>query len=206
MVRCAHFTTNGLRSVGPLCKALYEDMKTLILIDVQKGFDDPFWGIRNNPEAEEVIHNLLSMWRANRGNVVHVQHCSIETDCPLYQYGGGVEFKDFAMPIGSEPVFKKHVNSAFIGTNLQKYLSDTNSKDLVVVGFTTDHCVSTSVRMAGNFGFNVDLVADATATFDRYDHLGNYHSAEAIHNVHLASLHKEFCKVTLASSILRPRV
>ncbi len=62
--------------------------------------------------------------------------------------------------------------------------------------------MSTSVRMAGNLGFSVDLIADATATFDRYDHLGNYYSAEHIHNVHLASLHNEFCNVMLADALI----
>ena len=177
-------------------------MKSLVLIDVQKGFDDPIWGSRNNPYAESVIETLLFFWRESGGKVIHVQHCSIESDCPLYQYGAGVDFKDFAIPVGDEPVFKKCVNSAFIGTGLQDYLVDIGSNELVVVGFTTDHCVSTSVRMAGNLGFNVDLVGDATATFDRRDHFGNYYSAEHIHNVHLASLNKEFCNVTVAATIV----
>lgn len=32
----------------------------LMIIDVQKGFDDPGWGHRNNPDAEDNIALLLA--------------------------------------------------------------------------------------------------------------------------------------------------
>jgi nicotinamidase-related amidase len=46
----------------------------LIVIDVQKGFDDPQWGPRNNPDAEKIIATLLSTWRETARPVFHVQH------------------------------------------------------------------------------------------------------------------------------------
>jgi len=174
----------------------------LIIIDVQKGFDDPSWGNRNNPDAEAKIELLLSEWRKNNRPVIHVQHCSLEPDSPLRSDVPGCEFKEEARPIAGEKHFTKTVNSAFIGTDLEEYLRSREIESLVVVGLTTDHCVSTTTRMAGNLGFKVRLVSDATATFDRKGEDGTHYLASDIHDIHLASLNGEFCAVRSAQQVL----
>lgn len=174
----------------------------LVIIDVQKGLDDPSWGNRNNPNAEARIELLLSAWRKNSQPIIHVQHCSLESDSPLRPDQPGNEFKDEAKPISGEKRITKTVNSAFIGTDLEEYLRSCAIGSLVIVGLTTDHCVSTTVRMAGNLGFEVSLVSDATAAFDRKGNDGTQYSASDIHNIHLASLNGEFCKVLTTEQVL----
>lgn len=174
----------------------------LILIDVQQGFDNPRWGIRNNPQAEHNMGGLLSAWRENSWPVIHVCHSSTEPDSPLRADAPGHQFKDFVQPQAQEPIFEKNVNSAFIGTELHDYLTRYGFQNLVMVGLTTDHCVSTSVRMAANLGYQVTLVSDATATFDRISPDGQHFSAEEIHQVHLASLNQEFCQVQTTQQVL----
>lgn len=174
----------------------------LILIDVQQGFDDPSWGNRNNPDAEKNIVRLLAKWRERHLFVIHVKHCSTKPNSPLRPNTPGYEFKPEATPLGNEVVFTKKVNSAFIGTHLKDYLHKQSISSLVVAGLTTDHCVSTTTRMAGNFGFDVRLVSDGTATFDRRDVSGRTFSADEIHNIHLASLHNEFCQVVTTEEVL----
>jgi nicotinamidase-related amidase len=110
--------------------------------------------------------------------------------------------KDEALPLTGEKLFTKTVNSAFIGTGLEDYLRIAGINSLVVVGLTTDHCVSTSPRMAGNLGFDVTLVSDATAAFDRLGHDGTEYLADDIHKIHLASLNEEFCVVRSTTEIL----
>lgn len=174
----------------------------LLVIDVQQGLDDPKYGQRNNPEAERRIADLLAAWRGAGHPVIHVQHLSLEPNSPLRQDRPGHALKAEALPIAGEPVFQKHVNSAFIGTELEAYLRKRGIESLVVTGLTTDHCVSTTVRMAGNLGFGVTLVEDATATFERHGPDGSHYSADLMHAAALASLHGEFATVRSAREVL----
>jgi len=182
-------------------KDLISKNTALLIIDVQQGFDDPKWGRRNNPNAETNISCLISLWRSEKRPVIHIQHCSVEPGSPLRPELPGCQFKPEATPIEGEPVFKKTVNSAFIGTELESYLRNNGIEHIVIVGPTTDHCVSTTTRMAGNFGFKVLLVSDATATFDRIGPDGKEYIAEDIHAVHIASLNGEFCNVVKTESL-----
>jgi nicotinamidase-related amidase len=174
----------------------------LLLIDVQQGMDDPKWGARNNPDAEKRIAELLAAWRAAGQPVIHVQHLSTEPQSPLRPELPGHAFKAEAQPLPDEPVFRKNVNSAFIGTDLEAHLHTHGIRALVMAGITTDHCVSTTARMAANLGFNVTVVADATATFDRTGPDGRHHSADLMHSAALASLHGEFATVRSARDVL----
>src|SRR5215813_1857316 len=157
----------------------------LVLIDVQKGFDDPYWGARNNPHAETKIAELLSAWRKTRRPVFHVQHLSTLERSPLHPSKPGSAFKEEVKPTTGEPVFQKNVNSAFIGTQLEESLRKQNIRTLVITGLTTPHCVSTSARMAGNLGFEVYLVGDAIAAFDVTGPDGTRYPAEQVHRVSL---------------------
>jgi nicotinamidase-related amidase len=174
----------------------------LLIIDVQRGMDDPRWGARNNPQAEHRIADLLAAWRDSGRPVIHVRHASLEPKSPLREDTSGHAFKVEAQPMDGEPVFRKHVNSAFIGTDLEGYLRANGIDTLVMAGITTDHCVSTTARMAGNLGFTVTVVEDATATFERTGPDGVHYSADLMHRVSLASLHGEFATVRSTDDVL----
>ena len=174
----------------------------LLVIDVQQGIDNPRLGPRNNLEAEKRIADLLAAWRAAGRPVIHVQHMSVEPNSLLRPGLPGNAIKKEAQPIAGEPLFQKNVNSAFIGTDLEKYLRSQGIENLVMVGLTTEHCISSSARMAANLGFNVTVVADATATFGRRGFDGTHYSAELVHGVELASLSGEFATVRNSSEVL----
>ena len=180
------------------------DRPALILVDIQKAFDDiEYWGgQRNNPDAEKNAGELLKLWRRHELPVFHIQHCSSNPGSLLHESKQGNEFKDLVRPIDNEPIIKKNVNSAFIGTSLEAQLRDLMITQLVIVGLTTHHCVSTTTRMAGNLGFDTFLVADATATFNKKGLEGQIFSAELIHETALASLNVEFAKIVTTGYIL----
>lgn len=167
----------------------------LLLIDVQRAFDEPRWGPRNNPEAEANIGRLLAKWRKSDAPVVHVFHDSRTPGSPLHPESPGNAPKPEAMPVAGEPQFRKNVNSGFIGTGLETYLRTAGIERLVVVGLTTNHCVSTTVRMAANLGFETAIVSDATATFDRKTVDGRNRSAQEVHDAALSDLNEEFATV-----------
>ena len=174
-------------------------MRALILIDIQQGFDAPAWGPRNNPMAEANAARLLAHWRGQGWPVFHIQHLSTTPGSPLNPDGGNVAFKPEVAPQDGEPVLTKHVNSAFIGTDLEQRLRDTGVTAVTICGLTTPHCVSTTTRMAANLGFQVDLVHDACAAVganaDASWRDGPAPDAQAIHQAALDHLNGEFARV-----------
>ncbi len=175
----------------------------LIVVDVQLGFDDPSWGARNNPQAEARIAQLLAAWRKCAAPVIHVHHHSRSTKGSFQPGTRGCLPKPEARPRVDEPVYKKHVNSAFIGTDLEADLRRQEIHTVVIVGFSTNHCISTTVRMAGNLGFETYVVSDATATFDRAGADGRLRPAEEVHNAALGDLQEEFAEVIDTTSVIR---
>lgn len=170
----------------------------LLLIDVQNFFNNPDLGNRNNHEAEENMAELLKVWRETNRPIVHIKHISN----PSLPHNPGRDIKEIVAPLPEEPVFIKQVNSAFIGTNLEEHLRNKRIETLVIVGLTTDHCVSTTTRMGKNLGFNPYIVSDATATFERVSFDGKLYSAEEIHNLALVSLSDEFATVVDTETII----
>lgn len=175
----------------------------LLLVDVQKGFDEPYWGPRNNPQAEQNIVRLLGKWRDAQRPVFHLQHLSLSPGSPLHASAPGCELRDEVKPIGDERLFQKHVNSGFIGTDLEQQLRLGDHDTLVVVGLTTPHCISTTTRMAGNLGFEVFVAADATAAFDLTGYNGKHFPAQLIHDAALAALQGEFATVVSTAELVQ---
>lgn len=140
-------------------------MTALILIDVQRGFDDStFWGPRNNPDAEANIARLARAWT---GPVVLVRHDSPKPGSPLAPGTPGNAFKPELDGVRPDLMFAKTVNSAFHGeVDLHAWLTKRGITDLVLVGIQTNMCVETTARLGGNLGYRVVVPIDATFTFD----------------------------------------
>lgn len=162
------------------------------MIDVQKG------GGRNNPNAETICGDILAKFRELSLPIFHIRHASTTPQSRLHPTHDGFAFHDNVLPKDGEPVITKNVNSGFIGTDLHEQLQNKGIKTLVIVGLTTDHCVSTTTRMAGNMCYDVYLISDATATLATFDKIGinrQIFDAELIHQTALASLNNEFASV-----------
>jgi nicotinamidase-related amidase len=174
----------------------------LILIDLQKAIDHPSWGERNNPGAESNVASLLRAWRTSRRPIYHIRHDSLEAASHYRPGQAGNEFKPEAQPLPGETVIAKRTNSAFIGTGLESQLRAAHQTLLVVAGVITNNSVETTVRMAGNLGFDIFLVEDACFTFARNDWNGTHRTAGEVHAMSLANLDGEYCVVTRTADIL----
>ncbi|MFZ3577939.1 cysteine hydrolase family protein [Virgibacillus sp. DJP39] len=177
--------------------------QALVIVDVQKAFNDSAWGKRNNLDAESNIKQLLTRWREKNFEVIHIQHISENPSSLFYSKGAGFPIKDSVAPREHEKIITKQVNSAFIGTHLDQYLKSIQADTIVIVGLTTPHCVSTTTRMSGNLGYKTFLISDATAAFGIDDHNGNYVDAETIHHLSLAAVNKEFATVTTTEKFIQ---
>ncbi len=186
----------------------FKNETALLLIDVQVGVNDlNHWGgasgRRNNIDAEEKIAGFLGAWR-NRGlPVVFTKHNSRQKVSPLKDELPGGAFIDGLEPRSNELVISKDVNSAFIGTNLELELRRRGIARLVVAGFFTNFCVETTVRMAGNMGFDTYLAHDCCATTNRFDLDGRDHDPAEVHRLSVASMHAEFCTALDQREVLR---
>ena len=176
----------------------------LIVIDVQKAFD--IWAAgglrRNNVGAEARIAELLTVFRSKQASVFHVRHAGTAPDSSFRPDGPGYPVREDAQELPGEPVIVKHVNSAFIGTDLEERLTIAGIRNVVIVGATTNHCVETTTRMAGNLGYDAKLVRDATWTFERMGPDGDEHAAESIHAMTLSNLSGEFAEILTTADVV----
>jgi nicotinamidase-related amidase len=168
----------------------------LIVVDVQKGLDDAaYWGPRNNPGCEDNITTLIEAWRGSSQPIVFVRHDSSDARSPLRRDLPGNAFKTC---LSGDPdlLVTKSVNSAFYGQpNLQDWLTRRNIFDIAICGITTNHCCETTARMAGNLGYRVFFIIDATYTFDRVAPDGSTIPADDVVRMTGANLQGEFADV-----------
>ena len=165
---------------------------------MQRGLieNDAHWGGNpSTPDATARAGELLTAFRERGLPVLFVRHDSTDPDSPLHPDNAGHAFIAGLEPRESEPVIGKTVNSGFIGTDLQARLGEVD--ELIICGLTTNHCVSTTTRMAGNLGYSVTLVGDACSTFDR-DGI----DSSVVQRVSLSNLDREFCTVVDTADVV----
>jgi nicotinamidase-related amidase len=178
----------------------------LLVVDVQRAIDDPSWaadGPRNNPGAEANIAALLADWRRLGFPIFHVKHDGAFPTSTYRPGQPGNDFKPEAAPLPEETIITKHTNSAFIGTELDRLLRQAKISTLVICGVITNNSVETTVRMAGNLGFETCLVEDAGFIFARKDYRGRLRTAEEVHDMSLANMNGSYCTVTHTAEVLK---
>lgn len=173
----------------------------LLPVDMQRAFDAPPWPRRWNSEVDANGLALLATWRAAKRPIIHVRHDSVQPGSTLAPGTCGNAFRPGFEPQPGEPLVKKTVNAAFIGTDLDLRLKRLSAKHVVVFGISTDMCVSTTVRTGANMGWDMILVPDACDCFDLPDGEGSTIPAEEVQRAHVATLGFEFCRTFSTSEL-----
>ena len=181
----------------------WEGAVALVVVDVQKGFDDiSYWGERNNPDCERNVARLIEAWRARRWPIVFVRHDSVVSDSPLRPASPGNEFKDV---IVGEPdlLITKSVHSAFLGEpDLDAWLRRHRITGVTVCGIQTNMCCETTARQAGDLGYDMMFAIDATHTFDIVASDGRVHAAGAIAEYSALTLAADFGTIVSTAQIV----
>ncbi|WP_033346313.1 cysteine hydrolase family protein [Catenuloplanes japonicus] len=139
--------------------------RALIVIDVQESFrQGPRWTSVSVPDIAARVGRLVEAARARGETVVWVLHT--ETDGgPFDPSSEFVRLIDGLKTLPGEPVLTKTTRNAFTSTELQRLLTVAGIRELTVCGIQTEQCCETTARVAGDYGYDVEFVTEATATF-----------------------------------------
>lgn len=142
--------------------------RALIVIDMQRGFDDlDFWGPTANEACATNVAALIAAWERAGEPIVVVRHDSRSAESPLHPDSPGNALVPEVAAAAPALFVTKHVNSAFYGDpDLHAWLQGEGIREVVLCGIQTNMCVETTARMAGNLGYDVTVALDATRTFD----------------------------------------
>lgn len=167
---------------------------SLVLIDFQNEYlRDPL-AITGAEEAVGTAKNLVAEARRADAPVIHIAHAGPPGG--LFDRGAerGQFIADLA-PASGETVIEKRLPNGFAGTSLDSVLSDAARKDILICGFMTHMCVSSTARAALDLGFRVTIDAAGCGTRDLPDGRGGVIEARTVHETSLAALADRFAVI-----------
>ncbi|NGM22011.1 cysteine hydrolase [Roseomonas stagni] len=173
----------------------------LLVIDAQGEYRTGKLPLEGIEESLPVLAGLIARARAGGAVVIHVAHKGRAGGLFDRDAAGGAILAEVA-PVGEEAVVEKPLPNAFAGTDLAQRLAAIGRKELIVAGYQTHMCVSSTARAALDLGYRVTVPHDACATRALPDALGGAPiSGAAIHRHALAELADRFAVVVPAASI-----
>jgi nicotinamidase-related amidase len=174
----------------------------LVLIDLQNDYFPG--GTMELTGADAAVANaalLLKAFRERKLPVIHVQHIAKRPGATFFLPGTkGAEIHSAVQPATGEHVLVKHFPNSFRETALLDVLRAVDAKNIVFAGMMTHMCVDTTVRAAGDLGFQCSLAQDACATRSLV-FAGQTIEAEKVQLSYLAGLNGAFASVRPAQEL-----
>jgi nicotinamidase-related amidase len=177
----------------------------LLVIDVQDTFKaSPRWARRSNPAFEANVASLVAAYRQADLPIYFILHSDSDPgwrrDEPHYK------LMDFLSAREGEEVLHKTSRNCFTTTELQRLLTLRGVRRLAITGIQTEQCCETTARVAGDLGYDVDFVLDATLTFPILHEVNgeviDELSTEDIERRTAFVLRKRFARITATADLL----
>lgn len=176
------------------------DKSVLVLIDAQREYTDGGLPLSGVDAAVDEAGRLLALARKAGAPVFHIVHHGKPGGALFNPDGPLSAIVPTLAPIDGETVVVKRLPNAFAGTDLDALIRATGRTELIVAGFQTHMCVSSTVRAALDLGWRTTVVDAASATRDLPDPQGGVIAADALHRANLASLADRFAVVVKDSA------
>ncbi|MGT2434598.1 cysteine hydrolase family protein [Bradyrhizobium betae] len=172
----------------------------LVLIDIQNEYRSGPLALPDAEPAIAVAAKLLARARQSGAAIFHIAHKGRAGSLFDREAERGAIVSSLT-PLAGEPVIEKALPNAFAGTDLQAKLAATGRTNIVLAGFMTHMCVSSTARAALDLGLRTTIAADACATRDLPDGRGGAISARTIHEVAMAELSDRFAIIMQAEAL-----
>jgi nicotinamidase-related amidase len=172
----------------------------LVLIDIQNEYRAGPLALPDAEPAIAVAAKLLARARKSGAAIFHIAHKGRAGSLFDRAADRGAIVAELA-PLAGELVIEKELPNAFAGTDLQAQLAASGRKNIVLAGFMTHMCVSSTARAALDLGFRTTIDADSCATRDLPDGRGGTLAARTIHEVALAELSDRFAIIARGDAL-----
>ncbi len=166
----------------------------LVMIDCQNEYLDGALALPGAAPALAEGARLLAFARDRGLAIVHVRHKGRPGGL-FDPNAAACAIAEAVAPAPGEPVVDKGLPNAFAGTDLDDRLKRGGCGHLLVAGFMTHMCVSSTVRAALDLGYRCTVVDAACATRELPDGTGGTLGADQLHRAELAALADRFATV-----------
>lgn len=167
----------------------------LVLVDCQREYVNGVLALPGVRPALDECAKLVEKARAGGAAVIHVVHHGAPGGGVFDPEAVGSQEADQVAAIAGEVVVTKALPNSFAGTTLQETLEASGRKSLVVAGFISHMCISSTVRVGMDLGYSCTVVDAACATRDLPDGKGGAISAADLHRAEMAALADRFALV-----------
>lgn len=171
------------------------DRPTLVLMNIQRGYDYRGFGKRNGMYAEWKMKQLLTIWREKKLPVIHARFSDPHKNSPLHRANAGFRFKDGFHPQKGEKQIVYSSYNAYSHQPFQQTLQQRKANMVIFIGFSLSPHIMMTIQSLKEHNISIYIVEDATVSFEKNSFDGRTLGAEDVHYALLSSLHETVATV-----------